>query len=137
MYHENGQLLHIGNYVNNKNEGEHKWYHENGKIELSWVYSGGELFNALESRDRNGRKLYTGTLKDGTGTAYIYHPNGVIEAIYIMDEGKRLWVVHEQNIKGEPRKEPSTLNNGNGQIYSYVNGTDIISFKEEVKEGVF
>ena len=32
-YHENGKLEAIGNYKNGKEEGEWKFYHENGKLE--------------------------------------------------------------------------------------------------------
>lgn len=47
-----------------------------------------------------------------------------------MNEGKRLWVVNEQNDKGEPRKEASTLKNGNGEVFFY-DTTGVIQIKHK------
>ena len=54
-YYENGQLLQICNYKNNKNEGEYKEYYINGQLFVICNYKNDEREGECKSYYNNGQ----------------------------------------------------------------------------------
>ena len=62
VYHNNGNVLLIGNYKNGKREGKWKVYHENGKLRTIENYKNGKLeleIIKMESQKENGKSIIT------------------------------------------------------------------------------
>ena len=73
-YYQNGKLLHKGNYVDDKEVGEHTWYYENGNIEATENYQNGKLDGALTEYYQDGKismvTFFRNDLQDGLTKFY-------------------------------------------------------------------
>lgn len=102
-YHANGKLKHTGEFVANKEIGEHIWYFENGQIEAMENYKEGKLNGEFKEYHKNG-KLSTITsflngLQDGL-TKY-YREDGSLHSEGLFNKGYRdgLWNYFDENGK--------------------------------------
>ena len=83
VYHNNGNVLLIGNYKNGKEEGEWKGYHNNGNVEIIGNYKNGEREGKWKLYRENGKLEYIGNYKNGKkeGEWKSYHNNGKLRTI--------------------------------------------------------
>ena len=87
-FYDNGVLKHEGVVLNNKNEGLHKWYFENGELEVLANYYNGNK-NGINKfyYNENGALQYMANYLDDNiiDTAFYYTEDGNIEALHIYD----------------------------------------------------
>ena len=112
LFHVNGKVKAIGQYVNGKQEGSYKTfydngnaqcdcryknnkkdsiqriYYENGQLETVWEYKEGLVWNILEDYDKQGSPREYGTLKDGNGTLIVHDEAGKVKKIIQYKNGK-------------------------------------------------
>ncbi len=70
-YYENGKLRVKGIYENGKMVGTWKYWYDNGSLMSQGTYEENKLIN-LQAWDKEGNQ----TIKDGTGTAILFYPDG-------------------------------------------------------------
>ena len=75
-YYPNGQLSEIGKLVNGKEQGEWKFYHENGQLYQTRLWSQGKFIDVVNCFDNKGNALKKGSLKNGNGTVHYYNELG-------------------------------------------------------------
>ncbi len=54
IYHSNGNIKTVGNFVDNKREGEWTYYYENGKVGLKKNFNNGKEIGEWSYYDQNG-----------------------------------------------------------------------------------
>lgn len=97
-HYENGQTKSLGNYKNDKREGRINFYYENGQLKKEVVYKNGIPWETLSYLDVSGNPIEKGTLKDGSGTYYIYDNKGKLERVELYKNGK----LKKKNYKVKP-----------------------------------
>jgi len=88
FFHENGNKEGIGKLDNGKLIGQWNWYHTNGKIYTERLYTYGKLMNIINCFDGNGKQLVKGTLQDGNGTLIVYDLEGDLLEVQNFKDGK-------------------------------------------------
>ena len=66
------------------------FYHQNGKLWSERVYKNGISYSVLSNYNSDGIPVEKGTLKEGTGTLYIYNPDGSLSRIEQYQNQKRI-----------------------------------------------
>ncbi len=64
-FHENGQLMGRGNFIDGKREGLFEYFHDNGQLQLTQNYRDGKDEGLTELFHENGRLFIRGNYKDG------------------------------------------------------------------------
>jgi len=105
-YFDNGNLKSIEYFnTNGEQEGESKYYKENGTLDYSTFYNNGEIVKSIIYYDDGKIHYHSETGKNDTIRKVSYHRNGKIEMIGNVVEGKRVgwWKKHnsEENLIGE------------------------------------
>jgi antitoxin component YwqK of YwqJK toxin-antitoxin module len=76
-YYKNGQLKHEINYdENGEISGEWKIYYDNGQLMVIAKYHNDKFIDIISYFDNKGNKLYKGTIKNGNGTVNHYDETG-------------------------------------------------------------
>jgi hypothetical protein len=96
-YFQNGQLDSDLNYTDDLLEGEQKWYHENGKLNLHAFYVRGREYGSLTSYNDQGGLQHYNCIDFYNGTVYVLKFDSLGNKI--KEEG----VVFSPNIKSEPK----------------------------------
>lgn len=74
-FYENGLPQCTCNYKYGKRDGKQLIHFENGQLNTEVVYNNGIPWNIIRSFDKEGNAVEIATLKNGTGTFYIYDRN--------------------------------------------------------------
>ncbi|QGY44732.1 hypothetical protein GM418_13960 [Maribellus comscasis] len=89
-YYSNGQIEIIGNYELGNRNGFFEYYFENGQLWTECEYKNGLLWNVKSNFNSKGEKREKGTLKNGTGTFYIYDMDGKLTDIIEFKKGETI-----------------------------------------------
>lgn len=105
-YHENGKLKHVGTYSENKEVGTHKWYYDNGNIEAIENYLNGILDGEYIEHYSNGKPSIETSFVKGVqnGLTKYYGEDGKLHTEGHLKDGDRdgLWKYYDDqgNIMG-------------------------------------
>ena len=178
FYDKNGKIAAIVNYENNKKHGLYTSYHKNGKISSTGTYENGlptdiekvffengqlhkitaykesKIQNILDFKNKRGKKISHGTLKEGNGTLKTYDlitgqfiktytaENGILKDIEIdtiaTSEGNRIEKKYK-NDDGEIEKIIKKLDNSAESLHEYyVDGNlkESIYYVNDEKHGL-
>jgi len=154
LYHENGKLKKVGNYINGKENGKFIEYDEQGMKSAEYTMENGEI-NGIVTTYENGLKSEeiseSKGVKTGKYIAYYYDENKLylkITGNYLQDEKNGLWQ-HFRIIDGKEELVAFTNYSGgvkHGSFKEYVHsdtietGTykyDSNGNKEEILDGYF
>ena len=100
-YYDNGNLKSV-EYFNKEGEqeGESKYYKENGKLDYSTFYNNGKFVKAIIYYDNGDMHYYSEVGKNDTIKKISYHKNGKIEMIGNIVEEKRVGWWKKHNSEG-------------------------------------
>ena len=89
-YYENGKLLEIKHYKDDKLDGEYKSYYQNGQLEGTRYYKEDKLNGELKGYYENGQLWFINYYKDDKqfGEDKSYYQNGQLEDIHNYKDGK-------------------------------------------------
>lgn len=88
-FYEDGKPKCQCEYLEGKRHGEQWQYYANGQLHMRAHARRGQVMDVYEYYDENGRALEVGTLKNGTGTLYIYDATGRRTKEITFVDGKR------------------------------------------------
>jgi len=72
FYNENGKLVEVGTYLNGRKDGKWIDYYANGQQKKEQVWKQGKLMEVTAYFDEKGKPLDIGTIKSGSGTVKEY-----------------------------------------------------------------
>lgn len=119
-YYENGQLYLIGNYVNDKIEGESFEYYSNGKLKDERIYKNGIIVVSTEYFQNGGKKRMFKTTEGLRGIITGYYEDGI-------HKNAEMNVIQEYDRKGGTRYTKdgeSTAYDKKGRIMGILNYKD-------------
>lgn len=90
-YYENKNIKEQGFFVGNGYvmTGKNTQFYENGIVKLSILVDNDKLMEVYEYNDKNGNKLNTGTITNGSGTVNYYNEDGKLIGTLEFLNGKR------------------------------------------------
>jgi antitoxin component YwqK of YwqJK toxin-antitoxin module len=100
MFHENGQLKHVGKYIEDKETGKHTWYYDNGQIEAIENYSKGKLHGEYKEFTKTGKNTSETSFKNGLqeGMTKYYREDGSLHSEGQFKNGDRtgIWKFYSE-----------------------------------------
>jgi antitoxin component YwqK of YwqJK toxin-antitoxin module len=137
-YYSNGKVKNVGNYIQNKKDGEFKYYFKSGKIKKIRHYKNGIQFGKVTNYYETGEVesiIYIDDKGENTISCICYYKNKQIEEFYLFGDNE-LSLVKESFDKNGKRKEDLKIVDEEKKLYIYQryypNGT--IQQKSAMKE---
>lgn len=120
-YWPNGLIRQRGSVSSGNYDGNHYYYHKNGKIYQIFLFESDRLMNVIDMRDSTGKKLDYGSFKDGNGILKLYFSDG-----HLFQEGKY--------VNGLREGEWTTyFLDGNKWVDNYKNGSYLETYGDSVR----
>jgi antitoxin component YwqK of YwqJK toxin-antitoxin module len=126
-FYKSGALKEEVNYLNDKEEGDRIFYHENGMVKSISHYSKGILNGTLKEYSEGGTLLTEGVFRDGLqhGTIKLYYPNGQLKKKVDYVNGKETG----EYIAYYPK--------GGVELYAWRESDKTLSYEEYDEDGNF
>jgi len=87
-YYANGNQQCDCHFSNGKEDSLQTIHFENGQIWTQRIYKNGTIWEVLSNFNQQGTPMEKGTLKDGTGTLYLYDENAILLKIEYYENGR-------------------------------------------------